>query len=320
MTRAPAWQRWWIYQRERFPIVAHGLLIVAFSLSAVCYSSLLRGHIALPNFQVALTAFVSCLLFFLLLRVADEFKDLEDDRKYRPYRPVPRGLVTLRELGVLAVIALAIQLALALWLEPLLVLPLIVTWAYLGLMSKEFFVPAWLKARPFMYLWTHMLILPFIDFYATACDWLSAGVFSAGILSSGVAKPSSGLVWFVLMSFFNGIVVEIGRKLRAPEAEEKGVETYSALYGPKRASLMWLAALLCTGIAAFFAARTIGFMLPVTVILLILLGLAGLVTAHFWQEQSASTAQWFERLSGLWTLCVYVLVGIVPLLWQIVRG
>ena len=34
--------RWWVYQRERFPIFAHGLLIAAFSFSAVSFSMLLR--------------------------------------------------------------------------------------------------------------------------------------------------------------------------------------------------------------------------------------------------------------------------------------
>ena len=41
--------RWWIYQRERFPVLAHGLLIAAFSSSAVCFSSLLRGRTELPQ-------------------------------------------------------------------------------------------------------------------------------------------------------------------------------------------------------------------------------------------------------------------------------
>ena len=53
------------------------------------------------------------LLFFLQLRIADEFKDYEDDARYRPYRPVPRGLVSLRELAWVGVGAAAIQLALA---------------------------------------------------------------------------------------------------------------------------------------------------------------------------------------------------------------
>src|SRR5262245_53920069 len=137
--------RWWIYQRERFPVVAHGVLIAAFSFSAVSFSRLLRGEISLPSAAAALTAFVTAFLFFLQLRLADEFKDFEEDSRYRPYRPVPRGLVTLRELARVGIGTAVLQLALALWLAPSLALLLAGVWVYLVLMSKEFFVAAWLK-------------------------------------------------------------------------------------------------------------------------------------------------------------------------------
>ena len=94
-----------------------------------------------------------------------------------------------------------IQLGLALWLEPSLVPLLALTWGYLALMSKEFFVRDWLKARPITYMWTHMLIVPLVDFYTTATDWLVAGT----------SVPHSGLIWFLIVSFFNGIVIELGR-------------------------------------------------------------------------------------------------------------
>src|SRR5215217_2153566 len=100
--------RWWTYQRERFPVVAHGLLIAAFSFCAVSYSAVLRG--ATPAWPSAVTAFVSCFLFFLQLRIADEFKDFDEDSRYRPYRAVPRGLVTLRQLAVLWVLTGLVQL------------------------------------------------------------------------------------------------------------------------------------------------------------------------------------------------------------------
>ena len=90
--------RWVVYQRERFPLAGHGPLVAAFSASAVCFSSLVRGRVARRR-QPLLVAFVTSLLFFLQLRIADEFKDYEEDARYRPYRPVPRGLVTLRELA-----------------------------------------------------------------------------------------------------------------------------------------------------------------------------------------------------------------------------
>src|ERR1700691_3013564 len=114
--------RWWIYQRERFPIFAHTPIIAAFSLSAVSYSALIRGAYHLPAWQPCVVAFASSFLFFLQLRIADEFKDFEEDSRYRPYRPVPRGLISLRDLGVIGVVCLLVQLGLALWLAPSIVL------------------------------------------------------------------------------------------------------------------------------------------------------------------------------------------------------
>ena len=68
--------RWWIYQKERFPIFAHGTLIAAFSACAVAYSSLL-GAAPSPPWQAYLTAFIVCFLMFLQNRNADYFKDKE---------------------------------------------------------------------------------------------------------------------------------------------------------------------------------------------------------------------------------------------------
>ena len=110
--------RWIVYQRERFPIAGHGPLVAAFSASAVCFSSLVRGRVAVPAIDALVVAFSTSFLFFLQLRIADEFKDYEDDSRFRPYRPVPRGLVTLRELAWVALSGAVVQLLLALWLAP----------------------------------------------------------------------------------------------------------------------------------------------------------------------------------------------------------
>ena len=65
--------RWWIYQKERFPVFAHGPLIAAFSACAVAFSSMLRGAPP-PEWQSYLTAFGVCLLMFFQLRIADELR------------------------------------------------------------------------------------------------------------------------------------------------------------------------------------------------------------------------------------------------------
>jgi 4-hydroxybenzoate polyprenyltransferase len=297
--------RWWVYQRERFPILAHGLLIAAFSFSAVSFSSLLRGHIALPSLQTALVAFVTCFLFFFGLRIADEFKDFEEDSRYRPYRPVPRGLVSLRELGILGGVFALVQLGLALWLHPPLLWLLVIVWVYLTLMTKEFFVGEWLKARPILYLVSHMAIIPLVDLYATACDWRPEQ-----------SEPPRGLIWFLIVSYFNGVVIEIGRKVRAPKDEEHGVNTYSFLWGYRTAALVWLGALFVTAGFALVAAHWIDWSLPVACVLSILLACAALVVWRFIREPTATWAKRIEGLSGVWTVLMYLSLGAVPLLWR----
>jgi 4-hydroxybenzoate polyprenyltransferase len=301
--------RWIVYQRERFPILAHGALIAAFSSGAVCYSAQLRAARDGTAFSVRggslLVAFVSCLLFFFELRVSDEHKDFEDDLRWRPYRPVPRGLVTLRELTWVAAAGALVQLALALWLEPRLVAPLLAVWGFMGLMTIEFGVRAWLRRHPITVLWTHMLVLPLIDLYATACDWMPSG--SGRVIGQGLA-------WFLIASFFNGIVVELGRKLRAPADEETGVETYSALYGLRRATLAWLGAMACTLLFATLAAREVGAAWIVGGLLGVI-GLAAVVTARrLTTAPVAGAGKRAELLSGLWTIAMYLGVGVLPLL------
>jgi 4-hydroxybenzoate polyprenyltransferase len=234
--------------------------------------------------------------------VSDEFKDADDDRRYRPYRPVPRGLVTLRELAQLALAAAMLQVLLALWLDPNLLAVLGVVWVYMTLMAREFCVAEWLKARPFTYLWSHMLVVPLIDLYATACDWLPER-----------ATPPAGLGWFLTASFFNGVVVEIGRKLRAPADEEPGVETYSAVWGRPTALASMTAALVLAATSATLAGRAVGVQWQVatagTVALAALLALA----PGFLRAPTPGSGTRFETLSGVWTLAMYLSVGILPL-------
>ncbi len=295
--------RWWTYQKERFPLAQHGPLIFAFSFSGLCFSSLLRGEMAWPEPQQLATAFITALLFFLQLRIADEFKDFEEDARYRPYRPVPRGLVSLRELGWVFAAAGALQLALALALFPPLFWILLAAWIYLAAMSKEFFAREWLKRRPIAYLVSHMAIMPLVDLYVTSCDWRVAGL----------PWPRAGIYWFLAVSFFNGVMIEFGRKIRTPADEEVGVETYTKLWGVRRAPLAWLAAVACNAVAACFAARSIGFAIPAIAILGALLAAAAAIAFAFRRDPSAASAKRIPIFSALWTLLMYLTLGPISL-------
>ncbi len=296
--RLGAAQRWWIYQAERFPLFKNAVLIFAFSAAAVAYTAALRGGQPPPAPAAFIGAFVNSFLAFLQLRIADEFKDAEEDARYRPSRPVPRGVVTLPELAGLFALSAVIQAAAALWLEPRLLPLLAVQWAYLALMTQEFFARDWLKARPFTYMWTHMAIMPLIDLYATACDWLPAKV-----------KPGAGLGWFLTASFFTGMTIEIGRKLRAPADEELGVPTYSAIWGMRSACAAWLFAIAGSGACAFIAAW-IATGLFWTILLPVGCWIAAAaISMRFLQCPVPRSGRIFETASGLWTLALYIWLG-----------
>jgi 4-hydroxybenzoate polyprenyltransferase len=302
--------RWVLYQRERFPLMAHAPLVAAFSASAVCFSSLLRGHAVAPSLAALVVAFATSLLFFLQLRIADEFKDRDDDARFRPYRPVPRGLVTLPELATIGVAAAVVQLGLALWLHAPLVWLLVPSWLYLALMTREFFARRWLKSHPLVYLASHMLILPLIDLYATACDWLVAGERTA----------HAGLLWFLVVSYLNGIVIEIGRKTRAAVDEEPGVETYSARWGRHGAARAWLLAVLLTAAAAWRASSHIGLAAPTMFMLGGLMVACVAVASRFLKSARRGGGRAIEVMAGVWTLVMYLGLGAAPLAMAVWLG
>ncbi len=301
--------RLWEYQAERFPVFKHGALIVAFGASAVCLSALLRG--GAPNPWAVVVAVLVLFGVFFQLRVADEHKDNEDDTRFRPERPVPRGLVSLAELRGVALGVAVAQVALTAWLDWRLLGLLALVWAWLALMTKEFFVPVWLKKRPLAYMISHMAIMPLIDLYATACDWLPAG--DGGHEGFGLTLGA-----FLLLSLVNGSAIEIARKCWAPEMEREGVETYSKLWGPGRSGIAVMCIVLAGfALAAFINARSGAGHWT----------LAGLALATAWAAWSAidyagtpkpKTAKMLETVSGVFVLANYLLLGVVPLLLSLV--
>jgi 4-hydroxybenzoate polyprenyltransferase len=293
-------QRLWIYQRERFPLLSHSLLVAALTVGASGFAS---AGASWPPLTRMVGAFAVAVGFFLLLRLADEFKDAADDAAYRPYRPVPRGLVTLRELGGVGFLVLILQLAITLLLGWELLPYLLAAWVVLLLMSREFFVAEWLRARPMLYMLSHMLILPLIDLNLLA---------AAG---QRVGEPTAAWGWFLVTTYTNGIVFEVGRKIRASEDEEVGVETYSALWGVPRATAVWLLAVGIAGASGIAAGWSVS--QEVGIRSAMALGfVCGWIAAAWvgWQmvlQPSSNNSRWIE-LSGLWVLAFYLSLGLLP--------
>jgi 4-hydroxybenzoate polyprenyltransferase len=297
--------RLWEYQAERFPVFKHGVLIAAFGTSAVCLSAMLRGEA--PEWLALIVAVLVLFGLFFQLRVADEHKDNEDDTKYRPERPVPRGLMTLGELRGVAIAVGVIQIVLTAWLGWAMLGLLVLVWAYMAVMTKEFFVPARLKKRPIIYMISHMAIMPLIDLYATACDWLPAGV---------ALHEDFGLTLgaFLLLSLVNGSVIEIARKSWAPAMERDGVETYSKLWGVGRAGVAVMAIVLVgLALAAFVNVRS-GASVWFLVVLMAVTLYAAWTAIDYAGTPTEKTVKRMEAGTASFVMANYLLLGVLPLL------
>ncbi|HEU4451725.1 MAG TPA: hypothetical protein VFZ18_10200 [Longimicrobiaceae bacterium] len=291
--------RLWTYQRERFPLAMYAPMVIVFTASAAYYSRFARGAEGfIPADRFAVGAFTA-LVFFAWLRILDEHKDADIDRRYRPELPVPRGLVTRGELRWVGGIALAVALLLNLLVVPRAVPVIALIAAYAALMTREFFVGEWLRAHPAMYLLSHMAIMPLIDLYSTGLDWIPARI-----------DPPPALYLFLLLTYLNGIVIEIGRKIRVPEAEREGVDTYTGAWGVRVAPAIWLAVLVLTAGVAALALRAIDASRLEIVGLGLLMGLAAIPAVRFLLRPRAALSKQIEAASGAWTIAMYVALGV----------
>ncbi|MFC0010982.1 UbiA family prenyltransferase [Devosia nitrariae] len=303
---ASLWQRLWLYQAERFPLGRTALLLAAFSASSISVSAHLAER-PLPHLSIFAAAWLVAVIFFFQLRACDEYKDLEDDRAYRPERPIPSGLVSLRLILSIAALAVVPAIALTLTITPALLVPLALVWVWLGLMTAEFFMPAWLKARPFVYLVSHMAIMALIDLYLTGAEWVPHSLL-----------PPAGMWAFLALSLINGCVLEIGRKTWAPESERPGVETYSALLGHDRAARLWLA----TCVVAWLLLLAVGAMVGSPLIVgggsAVVLAAIATTVRTFMRKPTQAVQRRIDTLAGVWVLACYVLAGFAPFLPQVI--
>ena len=212
--------KWYTYQKERFPVATYGLYILCLSFAAFFYNTKMLEIES--NVGVFITMFVVAFLQFLMVRIIDEFKDYEEDKKYRPYRPVPRGLIKLKELRTLFVICIIIQFALTLIMNPFSLIFLLVLWIMFILMTKSFFMKKLVDKHILLEVALDEILLPVLMLYLTS-----------------FIKLDITILWrLLLLSYVVSWIIEIARKVRCKKDEEKGVKTYTAVFGIPKATIL----------------------------------------------------------------------------------
>jgi 4-hydroxybenzoate polyprenyltransferase len=222
LTRAsPFPSRWRAYFKERFPILAHGILIASFySSNQFLAHALTRPGEPMHWDLTSLGGYITVLCLFFHLRVFDDHKDYEEDSGNFPDRVLQRGVISLSELKLLGGIAIAAEFLLASLRGMGAIVSVLAAFGYSVLMLKEFFARDWLKRHFFVYASSHMLIMPL----------LAVVVFS--FATGEFPWQAPGWFWlYSFVSFFVGFNWEVSRKIRAPQDEREGVDSYTKIFG-----------------------------------------------------------------------------------------
>ena len=215
---APLSRRLRSWAAERFP-VANTVMVLVVYVSVLLAGRALAGPGRLWLSAADGAGFVGVWGYFLMLRVFDEHKDYAADVRNHPERVLQRGLVTLGHLKVVGAVAVGLQVVSVLVVGSGAVA---VLWALaLGwslLMLKEFFVGGWLERHFLLYAASHMVAMPL------AFLWVAQ-------IGAGERDLGAGVLWLAAAGFLLGALLEIARKVRAPEEERSGVMTYTKALG-----------------------------------------------------------------------------------------
>ena len=217
-------RRWGRFAAERYEPVTHTVMATAFAVgnAGIAVVASAGAGAVRPTVSGTAAAAALVLVFFFRLRVFDEIKDYGTDLVSNPDRPLPRGLISLKEARRAVWILTALELsivALAGW-------PATIAWAaavlYSLAMYREFGLGAWMRPHLELYAMTHTLVASVLGI-CVACLVLGMPFWDMP-QQVWVFAPAN---W----ALFN--VFEFSRKTFAPVEERPGVGSYSNRWGPR---------------------------------------------------------------------------------------
>lgn len=301
---SPFHRRLLAYLHERFPLVGNVLLIVSYySSNQFLARALNRPGEPMYYDRGSILGAITVLCIFFHLRVFDEHKDYEEDLQHYPDRVLQSGLITLRDLKILGGMAIATELVLSAIWSPAALVSVLTALLFSVLMLKEFFIGDWLKRHFLVYAVSHMLIMPL----------LAMVVYS--FATGKYAWEAPGWYWlYAFVGFFVTFNWEISRKIRAPEDERAGVDTYTKVFGTYGAGYAVLAIrVIDTGMVAL-----VGYHLQLSVwFYVVLIALLGVCTIGFLQYRFNTNRKTAKRMETY--AAMYIIAFDLALAIELVR-
>ena len=217
-------KRLYIYYKERYPIFLRMLLgVIVFC--EIYFIVLL--NLGVTKFNLGIQEFVggyTIFAFLLWLRVADDLKDFETDKKLFPDRPLPSGRVYKKDIVISCIVVQAIAFILnILFMNN--IIYFLVLYGYGYLMSKWFFQRAKIQPSLPLALITHNPVQMIVNLY----------IISFTVIKYNLDYFNITTICTLFTLYFPALIWEVSRKIKNPK-KENDYTTYSKLFGYKRAT------------------------------------------------------------------------------------
>ena len=213
-----------IYFKERYPIFAR-LILGCIVFLEIHFIILLNEGVT--SFRISIQEFIGAFTvfaFLMWLRIADDLKDFETDKRLFPDRPLPSGRVYKKDVVIVCIIVQAIALLLNFFFMNNFLF-CVILYIYGYLMSKWFFQKAKIQPSLPLALVTHNPVQMIINLY----------IISFTVIKYGIRPITLINVMALWTLYFPALIWEVSRKIKAPK-DENDYTTYSKLFGYVRST------------------------------------------------------------------------------------
>ena len=213
-----------IYFKERYPIIPR--LILGLIVFLEIYFIVLLNN-GITKFNVGIQEIVGAytvFAFLMWLRIADDLKDYETDKKLFKDRPLPSGRVQKKDVMIIGVIVELVAVILnIIFMNNILFFVILYIYGYL--MSKWFFQKSKIQPSLPLALVTHNPVQMFVNLYIISFTCIKYSIQAVSL--------TTAMALFTL--YFPALIWEVSRKIKAPK-DENDYTTYSKLFGYKKST------------------------------------------------------------------------------------
>ena len=217
-------KRMHIYMKERYPFIARLILGLIVFLEIHFIILLNEGVTTFDiGIQEAVGAY-TVFAFLLWLRIADDLKDFDVDKRLFPDRPLARGAVFKKDVVILCAFFNLIAVVLnIIFMNNIVFFCILYFYGYL--MSKWFFQKAKIQPSLPLALVTHNPVQMFVNLY----------IISFTVIKYDLPPVTITTIMTLWTLYFPALIWEVSRKIKAPK-DENDYTTYSKLFGYKKST------------------------------------------------------------------------------------